>query len=95
MTNTGDVEGDEVQLYVRDLVASVAQPVRRLRAFRRVTLSPGETAVVEFVLGSDDLAFWVDYPTRGMVVEPGDFDIFVGGTLDSAVATRVTVAKQH
>jgi len=94
VTNTGDVEGDEVvQLYLRDLVASVAQPVRRLRAFRRVTLTPGETAAVEFVLGSDDLGFWVDYPTRGMVVEPGDFDIFVGGTLDSAVSTRLTVSK--
>lgn len=52
-------EADEtVQLYTRQLAASVTRPVRELRAFRRVHLKPGEKQTVEFTLAASDLAFY-------------------------------------
>jgi beta-glucosidase len=85
--NTGDVEGTEVaQLYIRDRVGSVTRPVRELKAFRRVSLRPGESATLEFTLGNGDLAF----PGHDMKprVEPGAFDVFIGG--DSRATLRGT-----
>jgi beta-glucosidase len=78
VTNTGQREGVEVaQLYVRDVVASVTRPVRALAGFRRVALKPGETRTVEFRLAPDQLGFY-DRVMR-FVVEPGTFEVFVGG----------------
>ena len=58
VTNAGERAATEVvQLYVRDRAASVAQPIRSLKAFRRVTLAPGQTERVRFALTADDLAF--------------------------------------
>lgn len=75
--NTGDVAGDEVvQLYVHDQVASVTPRVRKLRGFERVPLQPGETKTVTFEIDKDDLSFWGQQGE--FVVEPGDFDIWVG-----------------
>lgn len=77
VANTGDREGDEVvMVFVRDLVASIEPPVKRLRAFRKVTLAPGETQTVEFSIPVQDLAF-VDR-TGEWVVEPGTFEVQVG-----------------
>ncbi|MEU6117220.1 glycoside hydrolase family 3 N-terminal domain-containing protein [Streptomyces sp. NPDC047117] len=77
--NTGKRAGDEVvQLYVHDKAASLTQPVRRLRGFRRVTLEPGGQTTVRFRLGAADLGFWTN-DTRGrFVLEPGTFDLYVG-----------------
>ena len=92
VTNTGRVTADEVvQLYVRDLIASLAQPVRRLRGARRVTLRPGETVEVEFVLGPHDLGFWGDGPTAELVVEPGEFEIRVGASLATTQVATLTL----
>jgi beta-glucosidase len=79
VTNTGARAGDEVaQLYVRDPVASISQPVRRLRGFERVTLAPGQTKTVRWRLDRDDVGF---YDNRGrFVVENGRIDVFVGST---------------
>jgi beta-glucosidase len=79
VTNTSSVAGTEtVQLYVRDMVASVEQPLRELKGFQRVTLAPGEQKHVSFTLGFDDLAFYnVDLKK---VVEPGAFKVWVGGS---------------
>jgi beta-glucosidase len=75
--NTGKVSGDEVvQLYVHDKISSVTRPVRELKAFRRVTLAPGESREVKFTLGPASFRMWNDAMER--VVEPGDFDIMVG-----------------
>jgi beta-glucosidase len=85
--NTGDRAGDEVvQLYVRDDVASVAQPVRALKAFRRVTLRPGETRTVTFKLGQSSFALY-DRQMRH-VVEPGTFTVFVGTDSNAALSSR-------
>ena len=71
VTNTGARAGDEVvQLYVRDLAASVTRPVRQLRAFERVTLEPGASKTLSFTLGPPDLGL-LDARMR-WVVEPGD-----------------------
>jgi beta-glucosidase len=77
--NTGARAGDEVvQLYVRDLVASVAQPVMALKDFARIHLLSGEEHEVRFVLGPDDLSLL--NPDMQQVVEPGDFRIMVGAS---------------
>ncbi|MGW4386732.1 glycoside hydrolase family 3 N-terminal domain-containing protein [Streptomyces sp. NPDC004685] len=79
VTNTGDRVGDEVvQLYIHDVAASVAQPVRRLRGFERVTLEPGESTTVRFRLGAEDLGFWTNDPAGTYVVESGRIDVYAG-----------------
>jgi beta-glucosidase len=83
--NSGSVAGEEVvQLYLRDLVASVTRPVRELKGFRRIRLEPGESASVEFVLGPEALCFWG--PELALITEPGKFHVFVGG--DSRASLR-------
>ncbi len=79
VTNTGNRKGDEVvQLYIRDELSSVTRPVRELKGFRRITLEPGETAVVSFRITPEHLAF---YDTEmNLVVEPGDFTLMVGNS---------------
>jgi len=78
LTNTGPRSGDEVvQLYVRDEVSWGTRPVAELRGFRRVTLRPGETRTVTFEIGPEELAY--HGPDMKRVVEPGRFDIMVGG----------------
>jgi beta-glucosidase len=75
--NSGDRTGDEVvQLYVRDSVASAAEPVKSLKGFRRITLQPGENRTVVFRLGPDALSMYDRQLRR--VVEPGAFTVFVG-----------------
>jgi beta-glucosidase len=77
VANTGSREGTEVvQLYVRDEVASVARPVRELKAFQRVTLKPGESRAVNLRVAGKDLAFYGLDMKR--VVEPGTFRVYVG-----------------
>jgi beta-glucosidase len=91
VTNTGTVHGDEVvQLYIRQEVSSVTRPVKELRGFRRITLDPGETKVVEFKLGPEELS----YLNRDMrrVVEPGTFRIMVGGNSIDLIETKLSVA---
>lgn len=78
VTNTGDRTGDDVVLVqVRDHVASIAPAVERLRGFRRVTLDPGASTMLEFELGAEDLGFWTNDPAGIFVVEQGDFTITV------------------
>jgi beta-glucosidase len=80
--NTGARAGDEVvQLYVRDVEASVKRPARELRGFQRVSLNPKEKKSVTFTLPANELAFY-DVKTKKFVVEPGAFDIMVGSSSD-------------
>lgn len=76
--NTGDVAGKEaVLLYSSDLIASVMPDIRRLRAFTKIHLEPGETRTVEISLPADELAFvGQDMKWR---LEQGDFRIAAGG----------------
>jgi beta-glucosidase len=88
--NTGSRTGDEVvQLYIHDPVASISQPVRRLRGFERVTLNPGEKRTVEFTLDKSDFGF---YDNRGkFVVEPGQIDVYAGSSSDASLTKSFTV----
>jgi beta-glucosidase len=83
ISNTGGRGGDEVvQLYVRDLVSSVAQPVRRLVAFARRHIRAGQTITVSFRLGLEQLGFWdAEAHPAQLVVEPGTFGLYIGGSL--------------
>ncbi|GAA4636669.1 glycoside hydrolase family 3 N-terminal domain-containing protein [Actinoallomurus vinaceus] len=89
--NTGKVRGDDVvQLYLHDPVASISQPVRRLRGFQRVTLAPGETRTLTFRLDKQDVGF---YDNSGrFVVEPGTIDVYTGdsSTADRSASFQVT-----
>lgn len=77
VTNTGKRAGDEIaQLYIRDLVSSVTRPIMELKDFRRISLAPGESKTIEFVITPDKLSF-LDLNMKN-VVEPGWFDIMVG-----------------
>ena len=77
VTNTGSREGAEVvQLYIRDLVGSIARPVQELKGFERINLKPGESRQVTFTIDADLLKFYnkdLDY-----VCEPGDFEVMIG-----------------
>jgi beta-glucosidase len=78
VTNTGRRAGHEtVILYVRDTVASLSPPGKRVRRFAKIYLAPGESRTLTFHLRADDLAF-VGADNR-TVTEPGDFDVLVGG----------------
>jgi len=77
--NTGDKKGSEVvQLYIRDLIASVAVPVKELKGFKKIMLEPGEQKTVEFRLNHDDLSFY--NKSMELVVEPGTFAVMVGSS---------------
>src|SRR4051794_29823987 len=90
VTNTGTRTGDEVvQLYIHDPVASISQPVRRLRGFHRVTLAPGQTKTVSFRLTRKDVGF---YDNSGrFVVEPGQIDVYVGDSSKATMTKSFTV----
>jgi beta-glucosidase len=90
VANTGSRSGDEVvQLYLHDPVASLSQPVRRLRGFQRVTLAPGAKRTVTFTLDKDDFGF---YDNRGrFVVEPGRIDLYAGDSSAAALTKSFTV----
>ncbi|MVO85076.1 glycosyl hydrolase [Streptomyces sp. p1417] len=92
VSNTGDRAGDEVvQLYVHDLAASITQPVRKLRGFRRVTLGAGRSTVVRFRIGAKDLGFWTNDPHGEFLVEEGRFDLYVGNSSTAKAKRTLTV----
>jgi beta-glucosidase len=79
ITNTGKRPGDEVvQLYIRDLLASVARPVLELKGFQRIHLKPGESKQVSFQITPEMLQMLND--KMETVVEPGDFRIMIGSS---------------
>ena len=75
--NTGDRPGKEaVQLYMRDLVASVVRPVQQLIDYKKISLEPGEKKDVVFTVTEKQLRFW-DFNCKE-ISEPGDFELSVG-----------------
>lgn len=77
ITNTGRIAGEEVvQLYTRDLVGTSTRPVKELKGFQKIKLSPGESKVVTFTLTEEDLKFFNS--DLKFVAEAGDFKAFVG-----------------
>lgn len=79
VSNAGLCAGTEtVQLYIRDVVASVTRPVKELKGFQKIELQPGQTETVAFDITPESLAFY-DL-NMNYVVEPGDFEIMVGNS---------------
>ena len=91
LCNTGKRPGSETaQVYLRDLVSSVIQPVKRLVAFQKVTLEAGETRELAFQLKREDFSLLRADETR--VVEPGEFTVFVGGSAKDADLLTLTIS---
>ncbi len=91
VTNTGKVYGEEVvQLYIRDLLSSVARPITELKGFKRIGLKPGETKQIDFEI-SPLLLQMLDKNLQ-KVVEPGDFRLMLGSSSkDIRLSTTITV----
>jgi beta-glucosidase len=88
--NTGSRAGDEVvQLYIRDVVSSATRPLKQLRGFDRVAVGPGEVRTVTFEIGPEHLSFHGADMTR--TVEPGSFEIMVGGSSVDLISTTLEV----
>lgn len=88
--NVGDREGTEVvQLYMRDVTASIVRPVKELKDFRRVSLRPGEKKEVAFTLKKQDMGF---YNNEGEYrLESGEFRIYVGGNSRDCLEVSMTL----
>jgi beta-glucosidase len=81
ITNRGTRAAEEVvQLYTHDRTASLTRPVRELKAFRKIALSPGQSEVVRFTLRASDLTF---YKGNRLTVEPGAFDVWIAPSAES------------
>lgn len=91
VTNTGAYAGDEVvQLYIHDLLASVARPVKELKGFTRIHLEKGESREISFAITPEMLSMYNE--TMQKVVEPGDFSIMIGASsADIRLKTKLTV----
>ena len=78
VTNTGNRTGSEVvQLYIGDRVAKGVRPFKELRGFERITLEPGESREVQFVIDADRLSYYEPYGLQ-WTVEPGEVEIMIG-----------------
>jgi beta-glucosidase len=91
--NTGKRVGDEVvQMYIRDIAASVARPVKELKGFRRLSLRPGEKQQIVFTLGPEHLGFY----NREMkfVVEPGEFKVMIGSSSEDVIEKSFVVVAR-
>lgn len=89
--NTGALAGEEVvQLYIRDRVASVTRPVKELKGFEKVMLQAGETKKIQFTLTEKELGFYNNQ--RVFIVEPGVFDLMVGGSSVEGLSTEFEIA---
>jgi len=87
LTNTGNRDGDEVaQVYARETTASVATPVKALKAFSRVHLKAGETTSLTLHIKRSDLEVWG--ASQEWKLEPGEFTVWAGGNSDAKLSTK-------
>ena len=88
--NTGSRDADEiVQLYIRDMVASISRPVKELKGFQRIHLAAGESREISFDITPEMLKFY--NAELKHVIEPGDFQIMVGGNSKEVKTQNLTV----
>ncbi|CAL68406.1 beta-glucosidase BglX [Christiangramia forsetii] len=87
VTNSGDRKGKEVvQLYLRDLVATTARPVKELKGFEMIELEPGETKTVEFIINEEMLKFY--NASEKWEAEEGEFQLMVGGNSEDVQSVK-------
>lgn len=92
VTNTGAVAGDEiVQLYIHDIFATSTRPVKEVKGFRKVHLSPGESIVVKFALSAQDLSYYNH--ELEWVCEPGEFEVMIGPNSRDTQSVMLTVTE--
>ena len=90
LKNTGNRDGDEVaQVYVRQTTASVATPVKELKAFSRVHLQAGETQHLTLHVKKTDLAVWS--AAQEWKTEPGEYTVMVGGSSAGDSSAKLTI----
>ncbi len=81
LKNTGKYAGEEVvQLYLQDIVASVTRPVQELKGYEKVSLKPGESKTIKFVINKEMLSFY-DQQMK-WTAEPGEFKLMIGNSSD-------------
>lgn len=81
LTNTGKYAGEEVvQLYINDPIASVVQPMKKLKDFQKVALKPGESKTITFKINNDKLSFYNQQ--LQWASEPGNFKLMIGSASD-------------
>lgn len=89
VTNASDMATEEtVQLYVRDVVASVTRPMKELKGFRKVSLAPGESKTVDFSVPVSELGFWT--PDLKYIVETGEFTVEIGPDSRRTMSAGIT-----
>jgi beta-glucosidase len=92
LKNTGNYDGAEVvQLYIRDMVASITRPVKELKGFQKVLLKSSESKTITFDISTEDLKFY-NYDLE-FDWEPGEFEIMVGGNSRDVVSGKVNWRK--
>ncbi len=92
VTNNSKIDGEEVvQLYIHDLVAKIARPIKELKGFQKVMIKAGETRTVEFEISKHDLFYYNDKYEK--VCEPGEFEIMVGTNSNDVVTAKFTLNK--
>ncbi|WP_445711792.1 beta-glucosidase BglX [Flavobacterium sp.] len=93
LKNNSDIKGKEVvQLYIRDLVASVTRPVKELKDFKMVELAANETKEITFLIDEKMLAFYSG--NSKWETEPGDFKVFIGGSSDKTLESNFKFVKK-
>jgi len=84
--NTGETAGEEtIQLYIRDVVASLTRPVKELKRFKKIMLDAGECKEIGFTLSAADLGFYNQ--NMNYTIEPGKFKIFIGTNSENTLET--------
>ena len=79
ITNTGKFDGEEiVQLYLRDLVASISRPLRELKDFQKISLKAGESKTIKFIIDKEKLSFYNQ--KLEWAAEPGEFELMIGAS---------------
>lgn len=79
VANIGNYDGEEiVQLYIRDVVASVTRPLKELKGFKKVFISKGKSSTVEFIISPEELKLW--NADMKFIVEPGEFILMIGSS---------------
>ncbi len=93
VSNTGKTAGDEVvQLYIHQRWGSDSRPMRELKGFERITLQPGETKMVNFKLGPDELGYW-STNVGGWIQDAAVFDIWVGADSQATLHADLEVVS--
>lgn len=92
VTNSGNRDGEEVvQLYLRDLVGSLTRPVKELKGFQKMMIKTGETKTINFTINADKLQFYT--ANKKWEVEPGDFNVWVGGDSNASLKASFIVSE--